>query len=281
MAISSPPSSRRPLDRGRRFTRDRLQDVLNRQAQALEKKGGRGRGLPLGRGEAPSRPGRAPAPDVRRRGDAQPRLFHLPRLRGPGPMPSTSGSGVRGFLTPNARRLFCLAGAGRSFEAAARQLREFSGLVACDNTIRKACDRHGGLMRAWQRDDPEAGRAFARAEVEVEFQTDGTSVDTVDGWREIRLSVFAKRRRGRAGDRPRRLAKRATPRPRGAGRLGRAQDERGFGPPSGVERRRDWASSGPRRSPSWPTGPGGSGTRWPGRCRGPRACSTSTTWSST
>ena len=28
------------LDRGRRFTRDRLQDVLNRQAQALEKKGG-------------------------------------------------------------------------------------------------------------------------------------------------------------------------------------------------------------------------------------------------
>lgn len=28
------------LDRGRRFTRDRLQDVLNRQAQDLEKKGG-------------------------------------------------------------------------------------------------------------------------------------------------------------------------------------------------------------------------------------------------
>jgi hypothetical protein len=28
------------LDRGRRFTRDRLEDVLNRQAEALEKKGG-------------------------------------------------------------------------------------------------------------------------------------------------------------------------------------------------------------------------------------------------
>jgi hypothetical protein len=28
------------LDRGRRFMRDRLQDVLNRQAEALEKKGG-------------------------------------------------------------------------------------------------------------------------------------------------------------------------------------------------------------------------------------------------
>lgn len=104
--------------------------------------------------------------------------------------------GVQGSLTPHAQRLLCLAGAGRSFEAAARQLREFSGLVVCDNTVRKACDSHGGLMRAWQRDDPEAGRAFAKATGDVEFQTDGTSVNTVDGWREIRLSVFAKRERG-------------------------------------------------------------------------------------
>ncbi len=104
--------------------------------------------------------------------------------------------GVQGLLSPNAQRLFCLAGVGRSFEGAARQLREFSGLIACDNTVRKACDRHGGLMRTWQREDPEANRAFAEAEGDVEFQTDGTSVNTVDGWREIRLSVFAKRRRG-------------------------------------------------------------------------------------
>jgi hypothetical protein len=104
--------------------------------------------------------------------------------------------GVQGFLTPNAQRLFCLAGAERSFEGAARQLRESSGLVVCDNTVRKACDRHGGLMRAWQREAPEADRAFAQAEGDIEFQTDGTSVNTVDGWREIRLSVFAKRERG-------------------------------------------------------------------------------------
>ncbi len=39
------------LDRGRRFTRDRLQDVLNRQAQALEKKGGAPGTVPVaGRG---------------------------------------------------------------------------------------------------------------------------------------------------------------------------------------------------------------------------------------
>lgn len=104
--------------------------------------------------------------------------------------------GVQGFLTPDARRLFCPAGAERSFEGAARQPREFSGLIACDDTVRKACDRHGGLMRARQREDPEADRAFAQAGGDVELQTDGTSVDTVDGWRETRLSAFAERQRG-------------------------------------------------------------------------------------
>src|SRR5262249_27323648 len=37
---------------------------------------------------------------------------------------------------------------------------------------------------------------FAAAAGDVEFQTDGTSVNTTEGWREMRLSVFAKRRRG-------------------------------------------------------------------------------------
>lgn len=52
-------------------------------------------------------------------------------------------------------------------------------------------------MRDWQRDGPAAGAAFAAAEGDVEFQTDGTMVNTTSGWREMRLSVFARRRRGR------------------------------------------------------------------------------------
>jgi hypothetical protein len=104
--------------------------------------------------------------------------------------------GVRGFVSPHAQRLLCLAGVEQSFEKAARQLRGLAGLVVCDNTVRAACDRHGGAARAWQRDDPEAGRAFRAADGEVEFQTDGTCVNTTGGWREIRLSVFAKRPRG-------------------------------------------------------------------------------------
>jgi hypothetical protein len=105
--------------------------------------------------------------------------------------------GVDGLVSPHAQRLLCVAGVGRSFEEAARSLRALAGLNVCDNTVRKACDRHGARSRAWQREDAEAARAFKEAVGEVEFQTDGTSVNTTKGWREIRLSIFAKRPRGR------------------------------------------------------------------------------------
>jgi hypothetical protein len=51
-------------------------------------------------------------------------------------------------------------------------------------------------MRDWQRDDPAASAAFREASGDVEFQTDGTMVNTTAGWREMRLSIFARRQRG-------------------------------------------------------------------------------------
>jgi hypothetical protein len=104
--------------------------------------------------------------------------------------------GVGGFVGPQAQRLLCLAGASWSFERASANLKEFCGLSVCDNTIRAVCHAHGGAMRDWQRDDPRAGVAFRRADGDVEFQTDGTLVNTTAGWREMRLSIFAKRGRG-------------------------------------------------------------------------------------
>jgi hypothetical protein len=100
--------------------------------------------------------------------------------------------------------LLCLAGASWSFERASANLKEFCGLSVCNNTIRAVCHEHGGAMRDWQRDTLAASAAFRKATGDVEFQTDGTMVNTTAGWREMRLSVFAKRRRGnpvrRAGD---------------------------------------------------------------------------------
>jgi hypothetical protein len=104
--------------------------------------------------------------------------------------------GLEGLVSPHAQRLICTLAVDRSFERCARQLRQVAGICVCDNTVRAVCDRHGGLMRAWQRDDPEAARPFRDAGGDVEFQTDGTCVNTTGGWREVRLSIFAKRRRG-------------------------------------------------------------------------------------
>jgi hypothetical protein len=104
--------------------------------------------------------------------------------------------GVQGFVSPGAQRLLCLAASSWSFDRASAHLKEFCGLFVCDNTIRSVGQDHGGQMRDWQRDE-RANRAFRGASGDVEFQTDGTCVNTTDGWREMRLSIFAKRKRGR------------------------------------------------------------------------------------
>ena len=53
-------------------------------------------------------------------------------------------------------------------------------------------------MADWSHTDPAAGAGFAAASGDLEFQTDGTMVNTWEGWRELRLGVFAKRQRGKA-----------------------------------------------------------------------------------
>lgn len=95
----------------------------------------------------------------------------------------------------------CLAGASWSFDRAAAHLKELCGLAVCDNTVRAVCHEHGRAVRNWQRDDPAAAAAFRDAAGEVEFQTDGTAVNTTAGWRELRLSVFAKRHPAASGGR--------------------------------------------------------------------------------
>ena len=104
--------------------------------------------------------------------------------------------GINGFVSPCAQRLLCLAAASRSFDRASAKLKEFCGLSACDNTIRSVGQAHGAAMRDWQRDAPKASEAFRGASGDVEPRTDGTCVNTTEGWREMRLSIFAKCKRG-------------------------------------------------------------------------------------
>ncbi len=103
--------------------------------------------------------------------------------------------GLAGFLSPQATRLACLAAASWSFDVASDRLDEIAGLRIDDETIRRHCHRAaGGLAARREAGPPEA--AFAAAEGEVEFLTDGVMAPTRDGWRELKLARFQARPRG-------------------------------------------------------------------------------------
>lgn len=92
-------------------------------------------------------------------------------------------------------------------------------------------------MADWLHADPQAGAGFAAADGAVEFQTDGTMVNTVaDGWREMRLGLFAKREPGRAAT-PAEWDRRRLPEPTARVLFAAVQPARLFAP-----RIRAWAA---------------------------------------
>jgi hypothetical protein len=87
----------------------------------------------------------------------------------------------------------CLAGASWSYAQASQHLKELSGLSVSANTVRSVCQQEAKQIESWQANDPQAGAAFRQTSGNVEFETDGTCVNTNEGWREMRVGVFAKR----------------------------------------------------------------------------------------
>jgi hypothetical protein len=129
----------------------------------------------------------------------------------PGPYSAwlgAAGVGTNDFVTglnidqatgsPQAQRLICLAGASWSYDLASQRLAEFCGLSVSDTTIREQAQAHGAQANQWLRAEPAAAKEFRAETGDVEFTTDGTSVNTTDGWREMKLGMFSKRERGAA-----------------------------------------------------------------------------------
>jgi hypothetical protein len=106
--------------------------------------------------------------------------------------------GIEGRYSPDARRLICLAGGSWSYDVAAERLGEMCGVVVSDTTVRELCQAEGAQMAVWQRTAPEVRTQFEEAKGDVEFGTDGTMVNTTEGWQEMKLGLFAKRPRGPA-----------------------------------------------------------------------------------
>jgi hypothetical protein len=122
------------------------------------------------------------------------------------PLDQWAGLGAR-HVTEHARRMLTLAGMNNSFDRASVALAEVSHIRVSDDTIERVCQEEGTRAADWVRSSPEAARSFADAPGRPELYTDGLMVNTVDGWREMRTSVLAKREPGAAAT-PRQWAER-------------------------------------------------------------------------
>lgn len=99
-------------------------------------------------------------------------------------------------LTPQAHRMVTLAGSSWSFDVASARLQELCGLRVSDETIRRVTEKTGKKAHHWLVSSSEALKPLADAAGHVEAYTDGACVNTREGWREMRLSIFARRPAG-------------------------------------------------------------------------------------
>ena len=107
--------------------------------------------------------------------------------------PADDRLGVDGRYSQGAERLACLAAASWSYHVSSHRLEELCGIRIGENTIRDIAQRHGAAMNVWQHSDPDACREFRETDGFTEFTTDGTCVNTLEGWREMKVGIFARR----------------------------------------------------------------------------------------
>jgi len=106
--------------------------------------------------------------------------------------------GLGGYLSPEARRLCCLAGGSWSFDQAAQHLRALCGIEVSDELIRRVSLQEGAKVAAWQATEAAAVADFVAAAGDAEFETDAVKVNTTEGWRDAKIAIFARRPRGEA-----------------------------------------------------------------------------------
>jgi hypothetical protein len=153
--------------------------------------------------------------------------FECPSCRDGG-YPLDVRLGVEGRYSQQAQRLICLAAASWSYDVSSERLEELCSLKVSDTTIREIAQRHGAAANAWLRSEPEAVREFREETGDVEFTTDGTSVNTSEGWREMKVGIFSKRDRGQSAT-PEEWDSRSLPSPKVRIAFAAIEDSESFG----------------------------------------------------
>ena len=109
------------------------------------------------------------------------------------PLDAWSGLVHKGMATPAARRMLSLAGMSWSFDTASDRLAELCLLKVSNDTIRRVSEEEGKAARQWIAGSDRPAQAFKQAAGDQEFYTDGVTVNTTQGWRDLRLNVMNKR----------------------------------------------------------------------------------------
>jgi hypothetical protein len=118
-----------------------------------------------------------------------------------GSFPADSRLGLDGWLTPRALKMACAAGVADPFRKAERLLGELCGWSIDAETLRRRCHEQARLAAASREGRLALPEAFGRAGGDFELHIDAGKVNTAeDGWRDIKVAVFARRERGEAGD---------------------------------------------------------------------------------
>ena len=103
--------------------------------------------------------------------------------------------GLEGYLTVGAQRMASLAGVRQSFAVAEQLLRELAGWQVDEETIRRLCHSVAAQARA-TRETRSTAELFAAAAGDLELQIDAGKVNTLEGWRDVKVAAFARRPRG-------------------------------------------------------------------------------------
>jgi hypothetical protein len=147
-----------------------------------------------------------------------------------GRFPADEVLGVDGFLTRQARRLVALVGVEHSFARGQQVLAERCGWQVGDEVIRRTT--HAEARRAAD-ERPARGDAptFAAAAGGVEVRMGAGKVNTLDGWRDVKVGLFRKREPGAAAAAgPGEWDRRELPAPTARVTVAAVEDAARFGP---------------------------------------------------
>jgi hypothetical protein len=104
--------------------------------------------------------------------------------------------GLDGWLSQRAERMMTLAGVEQSFRHGSFLLQELAGWTISHEVIRQTCYRQAEQLEQQREAVCPEIEPFVQGEGRLEFQTDATTVNTLEGFRDVKIGVFAKREAG-------------------------------------------------------------------------------------